>query len=242
MWVEAARRWAGFGVTTLRLDLEGIGEADGEPTPYHEDGSLYIPDFIPMVLSVLDSLEARGVASRFLLGGLCAGAYWAFHAAAQDDRVCAALMLNPRALVWEHDLLASRDLRKLFTDPFDLAKIRRNATPERTRAVIGLLMRAPSRQVARLRHPARRPLDEAGDVDALLERLHISGKRVLMLFSEDEPLHEELMRSGRLERITRWQNFEIRSLPVRDHTLRPNWAQQQAHSIIDRAVQAELMA
>ncbi len=29
MWVEAARRWATDGIPTLRLDLEGIGDADG---------------------------------------------------------------------------------------------------------------------------------------------------------------------------------------------------------------------
>jgi alpha/beta superfamily hydrolase len=30
MWVEASRRWAALGVATLRIDLEGIGDADGD--------------------------------------------------------------------------------------------------------------------------------------------------------------------------------------------------------------------
>ena len=40
MWVEASRRWALLGVTTLRLDVEAVGDSDGDETPYRDDGAL----------------------------------------------------------------------------------------------------------------------------------------------------------------------------------------------------------
>src|SRR6202042_2243740 len=69
MWVEAARRWAGSGVPTLRLDVEGLGDADGDPAPYAADAGLYVPELVPQVISALDELVRRGIGSRFVLGG-----------------------------------------------------------------------------------------------------------------------------------------------------------------------------
>ena len=95
MWVECARRWAADGLTILRLDVEGIGDSDGATTPYVKDDSLYVPELVPQVQSAIDFLQARTEGERFILGGLCAGAYWSFHAALRDPRVSAILMLNP---------------------------------------------------------------------------------------------------------------------------------------------------
>src|SRR5205823_13947176 len=71
MWVEAARRWAALGVPTLRLDLEGLGDADGEASRFADVAELYVPRFIDQVRDALEVLEARGVARRFVLAGLC---------------------------------------------------------------------------------------------------------------------------------------------------------------------------
>ncbi len=242
MWVEAARRWAASGVPTVRLDVEGIGEADGEANPYADDGLLYVPELIPQVLATLDALQARGIGKRFLLAGLCAGAYWSFHAALLDQRVSAIVMVNPRALIWDAGLAPTRDLRKLFSEPFDFEKVRRNATPERRRAVIRLLLSAPMRASKRLRDRRAGFAGGRDQVDDALERLHASGKPTTFLFSEDEPLLDELVRSGRLSRISAWQNFSIEHVGVRDHTLRPTWSQGQAHVVLDRALERELRA
>ena len=34
MWVEAARRWAALGVPTLRFDVVGVGDSDGDGSAY----------------------------------------------------------------------------------------------------------------------------------------------------------------------------------------------------------------
>jgi hypothetical protein len=84
---------------------------------------------------------------------------------------------------------------------------------------------------------ARGELDQ---LDLALDRLGASGKQLAFLFSEDEPLHEELERQGRLSHKERWPNLELDLLPGRDHTLRPVHSQLRAHDALDRALQREL--
>src|SRR6202034_233365 len=90
-------------------------------------------------------------ASRFVVGGLCAGAYWSLHAALDDARVTASLMINPRALVWDPGLLPARDLRKLFSTEASLSKIREQASGPRVRAIARYVLASPARSVARRR-------------------------------------------------------------------------------------------
>src|SRR5205085_341196 len=110
MWVEAGRRWAARGVPTLRLDLEGIGDADGEATRFQDMGALYTPELVRQVLAALGALDARGLGSSYVLAGLCSGAFWAFHAALEDERVTAAFMLNPQTLFWNPSQYTERVL------------------------------------------------------------------------------------------------------------------------------------
>jgi len=240
MWVEVARRWAARGVPTLRLDVEGIGDSDGDETPYTDDGALYVPTLVPQVLAALDFLEDRGVGDSFLVGGLCAGAYWSFHAALRDPRVSGAIMLNPRALIWDTGLLPARDFRALLTERPSLSKIVRVASVARVRALALWVLGAPKRWFVRLRSREARAAAAGADTDAALEQLRASRKRALLLFSADEPLHEELVRSGRLARMEWWESVTLEYIAVRDHTLRPGWSQGQAHEALDRALEREL--
>ena len=66
--------------------------------------------------------------------------------------------------------------------------------------------------------------------------------RCVFVFSAAEPLEEELTADGWLPQIEDWPNVTVTRLAVRDHTLRPLMAQQEAHAALDRAVEAELGA
>jgi len=225
MWVEAARRWAARGVPSLRLDVEGIGDDDGDPAPYTEDAGLYVPELVPQVLAALDVLQERGVGERFMLGGLCSGAYWSFHAALQDARVTTALMLNPRALIWDPAVAPAHDFRALRTEPLSWSKIRNKASVRRTVALALWMFTARRRKAS---------------VDDALDRLHVSGKRALLLFSDHEPLYDDLILSGRMAQLEQWANLTVEYVHVRDHTLRPTSSQRQAHAALDRALDREL--
>jgi len=67
-----------------------------------------------------------------------------------------------------------------------------------------------------------------------------SGKRVLFLFSDHEPVEAELHRSGNHGRLTASAKVTFGRIAVRDHTLRPVWAQREAHAALDVAVLREL--
>jgi dienelactone hydrolase len=240
MWVQAARRWAARGVPTLRLDVEGIGDADGADAPYADDRSLYADWLVPQVLAALDFAQERGLGQRFVLGGLCAGAYWAFHAALDDARVVAALMVNPRVLVWDPGLAPARDLRALISQPLSFSKIHREASSKRVLMLARWLLAAPRRSISERRSRRLGHVSAVGEVDAVLDRLRGADIRALLLFSEREPLRDELERSGRMAILRQWPNVTVEHVAVRDHTLRPSSAQRQVHQILDRALDREL--
>lgn len=239
MWVEAARRWATRGTPSLRLDVEGIGDAGGDVAPYADDAALYVPELVPQVRAALDCLQHRGVADRFVLAGLCSGAYWSLHAGLQDPRVAYAVMLNPRALAYDSGLAPARDLRRLFSEPLTWARLRHNVTGPRVRAVLRWLAGAPRRWLS-ARRAGVGPPSVADRTGAVLRQLMDAPLRALMIFSTAEPLEEELVAGGWIAELEQSANVEVEHIAVRDHTLRPCAAQQAAHTALDRAVERAL--
>jgi pimeloyl-ACP methyl ester carboxylesterase len=241
MWVETSRRWAALGVPTLRLDLEAIGDADGDSSPFGEMAGLYVPALVDQVRGALDDLQERGFGPRFALAGLCSGAYWAFHAALIDERVVAAYMLNPRALFWDPTLEVSREVRKALVRLSAWQRVLRGEIP--LQRMTGLASRAP-RALARrgVAQIARRAAQRRGgdQLDRALDQLRDADKRIRLMFSSNEPLYEELADEGRLDRLDRWPNLDIELISGQVHTLRPADSQRSAHEALDRALDDEL--
>jgi hypothetical protein len=224
-------------VPSLRLDLEGLGDADGDATRFVDVAELYVPELVAQVRSAIDALCARGAARHFVLAGLCSGAYWSFHGALQDERVVAAFMLNPRTLFWNASLENVRYLRRGLLQPSSWrmvlggdVRLSRVSTVAR-QAPLALAKHAIARWQAH---------GDSDELDLALDRLRVMGKRLVFAFSENEPLHEELERQGRLSHGERWPNIELDLLPGHDHTLRPANSQRCAHDVLDRALKLEL--
>jgi len=242
IWVEAARRWAARGVPALRIDLEGIGDADGDANRYRDVTEFYVPELVDQVTSVLDVLQARGVGDRFLLAGLCSGGYWAFQAAVREERVSAAVLVNSGALVWDNDLVSRRDGRRVAR----LRKLdwwRRILRGEVTVARMRAIARAYAQDVVRRRLRSRRTLDNSPvetNIERGLDRLRDAGTKLALAFSGDEALHIELVEDGVVAGLERWPNVELASLPGSDHTLRPIVAQRAVHAFLDRQLACEL--
>jgi alpha-beta hydrolase superfamily lysophospholipase len=238
MWVEIARRWAALGVPTLRLDLEGIGDADGSAESFTELASFYAPQLVDQVCAAIDTLEARGMDRPFILAGLCSGACWAFHGALRDERVSAAFMLNPRTLFWDPSLATVRDYRRGLLRPSSWRSVLRGEVP--LERILTLLRRAPlvlpRRALTRwyTRHASNDELDRA------LDELRDKRKHLEFLFSGNEPLWEELEQEGRLAQLDRWLNVNVEFLPGAVHTLRPYATQRAAHEALNRALDGEL--
>lgn len=244
MWVELARRWAARGVPTLRVDLAGIGDADGELESLRADDGFYVPNFVGETLTVLQALAERGLPQRFVLAGLCSGAYWAMHAALADDRVLGAYMVNPRALFWNAHLSHvrnARNIRKAAHASTWRKLMRGQITAQRgqsiAHAVSVALGTMPGRAWA-----SRRAAGEANDLEGALERLERSGTDLLAAFTAREPLLEELERTGGLARMARRPNVRIERIPgpLASHTLEPIALQRSVHAVLDQALSHQL--
>lgn len=236
MWVEAARRWAAQGVTSLRLDLEGIGESDGEHTLGTED--LYQDHMVEQIEIAMDSLRSRLGVRRFAAIGLCSGAFWAFHAAVRSRDMRAAILLNPRLFFWDPEVDRRRLLRRTVKGLSEWGDWRR--------LVQGHVPLESIKQVARIALDTIHTVDGSRRLQiqpeamahawAAIER---SQSRVTLIFTENEPLLREMEEEGQMPPET---CPRIRCLRVANggHTFRPLWAQKLAHELIDSELREAL--
>lgn len=254
MWVQIARRWAAKGVCTLRLDADGIGDADGDTSALGQVTAFYRPRYVEQARAAVDALAARGLPPRFVALGLCSGGYWGAQAALADERVAAVIMLNPRTLVfdeWHHAVRRTRHLRERALMPSTWGRVLRGEIKlrkhvETTRTVVGRAASAPLR--ARQRVAARRDEQQrtAGaayePIEGLFDALRDRGQRALLLFTGQEVLHRELAEKGVLARMERWPNLElvVKGTSAETHTLTPLWLQREVHDLVDRLLETEL--
>ncbi|HLB21877.1 MAG TPA: alpha/beta fold hydrolase [Solirubrobacteraceae bacterium] len=247
MWVETARRWAARGVPTLRIDLAGIGDSDGDAGALERDEGLYVPRYVAQTLEVLDALAETGLPPRFLLAGLCSGAYWGLHAALADERVRAVVMINPRALFWDRSVSSmreARNVRKALRADTWAKLVRGQITAQRARAIgagVAVVVRSlPARALANWR-----AWRTGGDrLHRALERLQASDTRLLGIFTASEPVLEELTRNGGLARMRARANVRICSIPgpLRSHTLEPLPLQRAVSALLDEELDRALGA
>jgi len=228
MWVEAARRWAAQGVVSLRMDLLGIGESDGDSILTVDQ--LYRIEMLEQVEAAMDSLRSRLGVQRFALIGLCSGAYLAFQGAIHMQGIRTAILLNPRAFFWDPEvdrrrlardsvrkLGAWQDWRRLARGKVPLERIKRGL--RNAFGWIHVAQKGPHRQIQR---------EAMAHAWASIER---SQSRVTLVFADDEPLLEEMEAEGQMPPKT----SRVRCVRVAncDHTFRPLWAQKLIHELID---------
>jgi alpha-beta hydrolase superfamily lysophospholipase len=247
MWVQIARRWAAQGVSTLRLDLAGIGDSEGDPTVLARVAEFYKPAYAEQARAALEMLAERGLPQRFVTLGLCAGSYWSAQAALADERVAAVVMLNPRTLVfdeWRHSVRHTRRVRERLFLRSTWRKVLRGEIKlarhvELARRFVTQAVAAQTR--TRKRGAAKGTAGEP--IEGLFDALRDRDQRGLMLFTGKEVLRRELTDNGVLDRLKdSWPNLELAILGTSadTHTLTPVWLQRQIHTVIDRVLADEL--
>ena len=99
MNVELAREVASLGYLAFRFDVPGLG--DSPPAPDGRENVIYSKGQVADLTSAMNALgQARG-AERFVLVGVCSGAFLAFHTAVVDPRVVGQVLVNSFAFEWK---------------------------------------------------------------------------------------------------------------------------------------------
>jgi pimeloyl-ACP methyl ester carboxylesterase len=114
---DLARNLAEGGVASLRFDFRGLGDSD------NIDGQcshIFEVDRTPDYSAAIDFLEQRGF-EQFAVYGLCSGAYHAYLAAVQEQRLSYGLFVNMPFFHWVHgfpveDLVLDRRKPTYFLD------------------------------------------------------------------------------------------------------------------------------
>jgi pimeloyl-ACP methyl ester carboxylesterase len=238
MWVEAARRWAARGIASVRLDLPGIGESDGERSGGVE--GLYRLELVEEVERAMRAVAVRLGNPRFGVAGLCSGAFWAFHAAVRNPEIRTAFLLNARLFFWDPEVDRRRVLRRTAKGLTELRDWRRlllgRVCSERFRQIADaafVRIRSIGRAPGRVFQIPPEPMAKAWEA---LER---NQSRMSLIFSQNEPLLAEMEEEGQLppKRNTRIRCIRI---PQSDHTFCPLHAQKRVHEILDRELEAAL--
>jgi alpha-beta hydrolase superfamily lysophospholipase len=112
MNVDLARELASLGYRTFRFDAAGLG--DSRVAPGVRENRIYTKDSIADVKSAMTLLGDMREATRFVLVGLCSGAYLAFHTALEDTRVVGQVLVSPYAFEWKEGDPVAPTMRKPF--------------------------------------------------------------------------------------------------------------------------------
>ncbi|MGI8712463.1 MAG: hypothetical protein ACR2NR_04625 [Solirubrobacteraceae bacterium] len=232
LWVELARRWATLGVRTVRVDFPGIGETPGDGDGLVDDNVFYEPVWIDETVGLLDALQGQGLAARFVLCGLCSGAYWAWQAALRDDRVVGAMLLNLWTFFYSRELVAERApgdvLGRLRQQGFGRL-IRRDVSREKLVEAIRAVR--PRRMLAGARHSVER--DQRSEIVRALDGLRARQLETILLFGLGEPMYQQMERDGLLTQRDRWPQLSVQRLPTSDHMFRALTVQREVHTQLD---------
>lgn len=237
-WVEIARRWAPRGVATVRLDLAGIGEANGDDPELLTDASFYARWRADDTRGVLDQLSDMGIADRFILGGLCSGAYIALQAGLMDSRVRGLLLVNMFAIQWSEALVAERGRRTAIASGLPVLQTRRKI--DRQFVSDAMKYVRPDRAWRLMRRSLER--EEGKRAVVAFDHLREADIETLLVLGQQEPLLEQFVRQGLMRELGRWPNLTLEQTPSRDHMFREFWLQRLVHDAIDRAIERVVLS
>ncbi|MGZ6059701.1 MAG: alpha/beta fold hydrolase [Myxococcaceae bacterium] len=241
LWVRLGRALSALGLQTLRFDLTGVGDSlllPGE-SPTHA----YSRESISEVREVMDALEQQTGAHRFILVGLCSGAYLTYHSAVDDPRVVGIVAVNPQTFTWsEGDSLDIRQRQTLKSMRYYRKALLRGETWRK--ALKGELHLRELSEVLvargwrRLRERTTAGLRrEQSEVGANLRALVGRGTDVYFLFSADDEGVDALGRqAGPVVRtLSRSPHFQVEVVEGPSHTFEQLWAQELlAERVVER--------
>lgn len=103
IYCSLARKLAEVGLSSLRIDIEGLGDSCKLDSP--NKNHPYQENVVINVIDAMTFLQQSGVADRFIIAGLCSGAYAAFQAGFNAQTrpfdIEAIVPINPLTFYWD---------------------------------------------------------------------------------------------------------------------------------------------
>lgn len=236
LYVKMARAWAARGYRSLRFDLAGIG--DSRSAAGYASTRLYSKGSTVDVGAAIERLSGLGV-RRFILVGLCSGAYVAFQTALADPRVTGLVLINPRRLDWsEGETLQSAMQRSYKSSHYYRKALFETSTYKRLLQgdidVRGIAGRLATLTRVRAERAARRLLGRAPAEENVLANMRLLSERgtdiLLIVAEEDDGLdYLEFHLGPRGRHMSGQPNFRMLMVAGADHTL--SQTESQVHVI-----------
>ncbi len=229
LWVELARRWAAHGVTSVRIDSEGIGDADGDHDYWATRRGHYDPRHVPKTVALLDALQARGLPSRFLLVGFCSGAYRSFQVARADRRIAGVFAIAFPFFFWNNWTLYVRHSW--------VRGWKRRSADGPLKSLALWTLRSLWRTSERIRSAYVRFLRPRPDkVDRALEQLGDQNTELLLLYRSNSVEYYDLFKDRYMPRIEAMPNVRVKRIPGPDVRFRPLPLQRFVSDELDAAL------
>jgi pimeloyl-ACP methyl ester carboxylesterase len=237
MYVTLARRWAAVGFRVLRLDSSGLGDSPaiaGLP-----ENQVYSDQGIRDSGRAMDFLADTRKVDRFVLMGLCSGAYVSFHSGVAHERVAGIVLMNILLFHWkEGDSLEIRTRNTVKATSYYTQAVRDREVWRRVfrgdvhvRAIASALIR---RTYGRVVASAKRVLSRESDVARGFRALLRRRTEVLLVFASDDGgrdvIDEHLGVDAKRFRGERGFRFEI--IDGADHTFSSLAAQQELYVLL----------
>ena len=188
-FVLMGRRFAAAGISSIRFDYRGMGDADGSKRSFDS-----VEDDIRAAIDCLQRVQPA--IEHIVLLGLCDGASGAIICGACDDRVTMIVAMNP----WvRSDRVRAGDARRqlrhyywprLLSSSFWRKLYRRELSWRRALRDLAGLYRASASQKEK---PLSSDATTAGFVDRMLRVLLTESKPVLFILSENDLTAKEFI-------------------------------------------------
>jgi hypothetical protein len=153
-----------------------------------------------------------------------------------DDRVHGLLLLNLLAFYWTPELGAVRDSRRAraLLHERELGTVLRIIATDRWRITRMVLTKLRSLRSHRREADDKERL--TSEVIEVLDAMRESGVQVSLALSLNEPLFEDFVAEGLIERLGEWPNLHLERIPTMEHVFRSPASQRMAHEVLDGAV------
>jgi pimeloyl-ACP methyl ester carboxylesterase len=231
IYVNMARRWAALGFRVLRFDTAGLGDS-----PANErvaENCVYSKGATDDSRRAMDFLASTRGSRRFVLMGLCSGAYVSFHAAVADARVAGIVLMNILLFHWKEgdpvdvrkrDVVKS--VRFYWREAFGREVWRRLVKGEINVSAIaqGLLQKGVEHARQKVSRAVAGESDVALGFRAMLKR----GTDVLLVYAGDDGGRDviDTHLGTNAERFRHESAFRFEVIEQTDHTFSPLRSQE----------------